>query len=161
LAKYLNAWDQKPDIVSLGSQKNFDRFMASLVVPEGHELKLPSTADFKAMIAKARIYRDAQKLIRPMFQAFQANITAYTVSVISMLIGDKIDLEKIWTNQSISPELLAQIEVWARQVSEILHESAGGRMISEWAKKSECKDAVFSISYSPVASGIPEVRYET
>jgi hypothetical protein len=161
LAKYLNAWDQKPDIVSLGSQKNFDRFMASLVVPEGQEAKLPSTADFKAMIAKARIYRDTQKLVRPMFQAFQANIAAYTVSVMSMLVGDRVDLDRIWNNQSISPELVQQIEVWARQVSEILHQSAGGRMISEWAKKPECKEAVFLASYSPVAAGIPEIRNES
>lgn len=159
LAKYLNAWDLKPEIVSLGSQKNFDRFMASLIAPEGKEVKLPSTADFKAMIAKAKLYRDAQKLIRPMFQAFQANITAYTVSVTAMMIGDRIDLEKIWSNQAVSQELLRQIETWARQVSDVLHESAGGKMISEWAKKPECKDAVFAASYSPVATGIPEVRY--
>ena len=159
LAKYLNAWDQKPEIVSLGSQKNFDRFMASLTAPEGQEVKLPSTADFKAMIAKAKLYRDAQKLIRPMFQAFQANITAYTVSVTAMMIGDRIDLEKIWSKQAISQELLTQIETWARQVSDVLHESARGKMISEWAKKPECKDAVFAASYSPVATGIPEVRY--
>lgn len=161
LAKYLNAWDQKPEIVSLGAQKNFDRFMASLIVAEGAELKLPSTADFKAMIAKAKIYRDAQKLIRPMFQAFQANITTYTVSVTSMLIGDRLDLEKIWNNQAVSLELLEQIAIWARQVSDVLHESARGKMISEWAKKSECKDAVFAVSYSPVALGIPEVRYKS
>lgn len=161
LAKYLNAWDQKPEIVSLGAQKNFDRFMASLIVPEGAELKLPSTADFKAMIAKTKIYRDAQKLIRPMFQAFQANITTYTVSVTSMLIGDRLDLDKIWNNQAVSPELLEQIAIWARQVSDVLHESARGKMISEWAKKSECKDAVFAASYSPVAEGIPEVRYKS
>jgi AIPR protein len=135
--------------------------MASLTAPEGQEIKLPSTAEFKNMIAKARIYRDAQKLIRPMFQAFQANITAYTVSVMSMLIGSRIDLDRIWSNQTISQELLNQIEVWSRQVSEILHDSAGGRMISEWAKKPECKEAVFAASYSPVASGIPEVRYES
>lgn len=161
LAKYLNAWDQNPEIVSLGSQKNFDRFMASLIAPEGQELKLPSTADFKAMIAKAKIYRDTQKLIRPMFQAFQANITNYTVSVTSMLIGDRIDLEKIWNNQAISPELLEQIKIWAQQVGAVLHESAGGKMISEWAKKPECKDAVFASSYSPVVTGIPEVRYKS
>lgn len=161
LAKYLNAWDQNPEIVSLGSQKNFDRFMASLIVPEGQELKLPSTADFKAMIAKAKIYRDTQKLIRPMFQAFQANITNYTVSVTSMLIGDRIDLEKIWNNQAISPELLEQIKIWAQQVCTVLHESARGKMISEWAKKSECKDAVFASSYTPVVTGIPEVRYNS
>jgi len=159
LAKYLNAWDQKPEVVSLGAQKNFDRFMASLVPPEGQEVKLPTTADFKAMIAKAKLYRDAQKMIRPMFQAFQANITAYTVSVTAMMLANRIDLEKIWSNQAVSYELLKQIETWARQVSNVLHESAGKKMISEWAKKPECRDAIFAASYSPVATGIPEVRY--
>jgi hypothetical protein len=158
LAKYINAWDQKPEIVSLGAQKNFDRFMASLAAPEGQDVKLPSTADFKAMIAKAKFYRDVQKMIRPKFQAYQANITAYTVSVTSMLIGSRIDLEKIWNNQAISPELLMQIETWSRQVNDVLQESARGRMISEWAKKLECKEIIFLASYSPVSSGIPEVR---
>jgi hypothetical protein len=90
------------------------------------------------MMAKAKLYRDAQKLIRPMFQAFQANITAYTVSVTAMMLGDRIDLDKIWSNQAVSHELLKQIETWARQVSDALHESARGKMISEWAKQPEC-----------------------
>ncbi len=158
LAKYLNAWDQKPDIVSLGNQKNFDRFMAALSPVEGQEVKLPSTADFKIMIAKAKIYREIQKLIRPMFQAFQANITAYTISVTSKLIGDRIELEKIWNNQGISQELQSQIRTWAKEVNDVLHASAGGRMLSEWAKKPECKEAVFAASYSPPADGIPEIR---
>ena len=158
LAKYINAWDRKPEIVSLGSQKNFDRFMAAMVTPEGIEAKLPTTVDFKHLIAKAKIYRETQKLIRPMFQAFQANITAYTVSVTSMMIGDRLNLDKIWHNQSISPELIGQIEIWSRQVNDVLHKSARGRMISEWAKKSECKDAVFSASFSPINTEIPEIQ---
>lgn len=159
LAKYLTAWDKKPEIVSLGSQKNFDHFMAGLIAPEKQEVNLPSTADFKDMIAKAKLYRDVQKMIRPMFQAFQANITAYTISVTSMLIGERINLDKIWSSQAVSPELMRQIQTWAQQVSVVLHESAGGRMISEWAKKPECRDAVFAASYSPVVAGIPELRY--
>ena len=96
LAKYLNAWDCKPDIVSMGSQKNFDRFMAALSPADGQEAPLPNVADFKAMIAKAKLYRDAQKLLRPMFQAFQANVTAYTISVLSEKLGSRIDLDRIW-----------------------------------------------------------------
>ena len=148
LAKYLTAWDRKPDIVSLGSQKNFDRFMASLTPAEGQEIPLPNVQDFKAMIAKAKFYRDAQKHLRPMFPAFQANVTAYTVALISEKLGSRIDLERIWTKQAVSPEFLAQLAVWAKEVNEVLHNSAGGRMVSEWAKKPECKDEVMSASYS-------------
>ncbi|MDI3297152.1 AIPR family protein [Janthinobacterium tructae] len=158
LAKYLTAWDRKPDIVSLGSQKNFDRFMASLTPAEGQEIPLPNVQDFKAMIAKAKIYRDAQKHLRPMFPAFQANVTAYTVALISEKLGSRIDLERIWTKQAVSPEFLAQLAVWAKEVSEVLHNSAGGRMVSEWAKKPECKDEVMSASYSAPSTDIPELK---
>lgn len=158
LAKYITAWDRKPDVVSLGSQKNFDRFMASLTPLDGQEAPLPNVADFKAMVAKAKIYRDSQKLLRPMFPAFQANVTAYTVALLSERLGGRIELEKIWTNQSLSPELLAQIATWAREVNEMLHATAAGRMVSEWAKRPECKDAIMSASYSEAASNIPEVK---
>lgn len=158
LAKYLTAWDQKPDIVSLGSQKNFDRFMSMLTSTDGSEPKLPTTADYKAMIAKAKLYRDTQKLLRPMFQAFQANVTAYTMSLVSHKIGHKIDLDRIWTKQAASPELLAQVATWAKEVNDVLHRTAGGRMISEWAKKPECREAVLDASYSEVEPGIPELK---
>jgi hypothetical protein len=158
LAKYLNAWDRKPDIVSLGSQKNFDRFMAALAPSDGQEAPLPSVADFKAMIAKAKIYRDAQRLLRPMFQAFQANVTAYTIAVLSEKLGARIDLDRIWAKQAVSPELLSQIATWAKEVNEALHATAGGRMVSEWAKRPECKEAVMGASYSEPTGDIPEVK---
>jgi hypothetical protein len=158
LAKYLTAWDQKPDIVSLGSQKNFDRFMASLAPADGAEPKLPTAADYKLMIAKAKLYRDAQKLLRPMFQAFQANVTAYTISLVSQRLGARLDLDRIWTKQATSAELLAQIATWAREVNDALHSSAGGRMVSEWAKKPECREAVLGATYSTPSAGIPELK---
>lgn len=158
LAKYIMAWDRKPDIVSLGSQKNFDRFMAGLTPSDGQEAPLPTVPEFKAMIAKAKIYRDSQKLLRPMFQAFQANVTAYTVALLSEKLGNRIDLDRIWAKQAVSQELLSQIAVWAKEVNDTLHATAGGRMVSEWAKRPECKEAVMGGSYSIAASNIPEVK---
>jgi hypothetical protein len=114
-------------------------------------------ADYKAMIAKAKIYRDAQKLVRPMFHAFQANVTTYTVSLLAEKLGDRLDLDRVWTKQALSPELLAQIATWAKEVNEVLHSSAGGRMVSEWAKRPECKAAVMSATYSEPAENIPEM----
>jgi hypothetical protein len=158
LAKYVTAWDKRPDIVSLGSQKNFDRFMAAISGPEGGEAPLPTVAAYKALIAKAKIFRDTQKLARPMFQAFQANVAAYAVAVLADKLGDRIDLERVWSKQAGSPELMDQIATWAREVNDVLHRTANGRMVSEWAKKPECRDAVLGATYSAAAIGIPEVR---
>lgn len=158
LAKYLNAWDRKPDIVSRGSQKNFDSFMAALSPTDGQEAPLPNVTDFKAMIAKTKLYRDAQKLLRPMFQAFQANVTTYTIAVLSDKLGARMDLDRIWIKQAASPELMSQIATWAKEVNDTLHATSGGRMVSEWAKRPECKDAVMGANYSEPADDIPEVR---
>lgn len=95
-----------------------------------------------------------------MFQAFQANVTAYTIAVLSEKLGRRIDLDRIWTRQALSEQLLSQIAVWAREVNDTLHATAAGRMVSEWAKRPECKEAVMAASYSPAASYIPELKAE-
>jgi len=158
LARYINAWNGHADLVSLGTQKNFDKFMAELTSASDKEVPEPTVAEFKSMIAKAKIYRETQKLVRPMFPAFQVNVATYTVSLLAQKIGESIDLEKIWNNQALSSELLAQIATWAREVNDVLMETAKGRMVSEWAKRQECKEAVLGASYSKPASNIPELK---
>lgn len=159
LAKYLVAWDGQPDIVSLGSQKCFDRFMSSMTVEEGQvPSPSPDVAAFKMMVAKVILFKKTHSLVRPMFQAFQANVAAYTVSVLSRNHGERFDLGRVWDRQGVSPELLEQLGVWAREINDVLHASSGGRMVSEWAKKPECRDAVFAEKYSDPAPGIPEIR---
>lgn len=158
LAKYITAWDKRPDIVSLGSQKNFDRFMAGIAGPDGIEGPLPTVVDYKEMIAKAKVFRDTQKLARPMFKAGQANVAAYAISVFADKLGDRIDLERIWEKQGGSPELMAQITIWAQEVNEIFLRTAAGRLISEWAKKPECREIVMGTTFSRPAEDIPEIR---
>jgi hypothetical protein len=158
LAKFLNAWDRKPHFVSFGAQKNFERFMEGFGNGESQETPLPDVAAYKRMIAKAIIFKTAHKLIRPMFPAFQANVTAYTVSVLSERIADSLDLDKVWQSQAISGPLQQQIQVWAREVNDTLQKSANGRMISEWAKKAECWEAVIENRLSDPLDGIPELR---
>lgn len=158
LAKYINAWDQKPDIVSLGSQKNFDRFMDSIAGQDETEPKPPTKEDYKVMIAKAKLFRDTAKIALPMFKAGQGNVTAYAISVLAAKLGDRIDLDRVWAKQGGSPELMAQITIWAQEVNEIFVRTADGRLISEWAKKPECREIVMGSTFSQPSADIPEVR---
>ena len=160
LAKYLNAWDQKPDLVSLGAQKNFERFMESVEDMESTATS-PDIQFYKQTIAKVIFFKTAHKLVRPMFPAFQANVAAYLVAVTAKLIGRRLDLEKIWQHQDLSQQLKMQLNIWASEVNEILHKSANRRMISEWAKKPECWATVSEWTYSKVSSAIPEIKQET
>lgn len=159
LAKFLHAWDQRPHIVSLGSQKNFENFMAGLADRTDEPgFGQPDAAFFKRVIAKAIIFRSAHTLIRPMFEAFQANIGVYLVSLLAHRLGPRIDLERIWNRQELSPELRDLLRIWAPEVKAVLHRTAGGRMVSEWAKKAECWDAVRTADYTPAPADIADVR---
>jgi hypothetical protein len=158
LAKFVNAWNGRPDIVSLGMQKNFERFMESLREIEGQPTApLPDVAAYKAMIAQAIIFKKTTALVRPMFPAFQGNVSNYLVSLLAIRLRDKLSLEKIWARQDISDALRQQLKTWAVEVHDVLHRSSNGKMISEWAKKPDCWDAVRSASYSEVGVAIPEI----
>ena len=159
LAKYLMAWDRKPDIVSLGAQKCFQRFMTELSDAEmaGSPL-VPDPAFFKALVAKALIFKAVHKTARPLVSAFLANVAAYTIAVVADMYRESFDLERVWNRQGVSPQFVSQIEIWAREVNDRLHETANGKMISEWGKRPECRDAMFARPFSPPAGDVPEGR---
>ena len=96
LAKYLNSWEQKPNLVSLGSQKNFEAFMEEL---NSGDTPLPDVIRYKIIIAKIILFKTAQKLIRPAFQAFQARITTYTVSVLANRHAGDVSVEDSGNNR--------------------------------------------------------------
>jgi len=159
LAKYLNAWEQLPHLVSLGSQKNFDNFMSQFTDQASQNgVALLDITFFKQAIAKAILFKAVQKVIRPMFPAFQANITTYTISLIANRLKNKLDLDKVWQQQEISQQLKEQVQTWSVEVNRILLDSAGGKMVSEWAKKQECWETVQESKYPSVQSGIPELK---
>lgn len=158
LAKFLSTWDQKPDRVSLGAQKNFEGFMQGFENGTSTCPVEPDVTFYKQSIAKAILFKTAQKLVRPAFKSFQANVTTYLIALLSHRFGDRLDLERIWLQQDLSSQLKQQMLAWAQDVNRILHESAKGRMVSEWAKKAECWEIIRQSSYSQVLEDIPELR---
>lgn len=159
LAKYLMAWDGRPDIVSLGTQKCFDRFMKRLAeLEEAGTPIVPDPTFFKALVAKALVFKAVHKTARPLVSAFLANVAAYTVAVVALTYRDAFDLEKVWRNQGVSYQFLEQVEIWAREVNERLHQTGDGKMISEWAKRPECREAMFTRPFSPPSVDVPEVH---
>lgn len=158
LAKFLCAWKQRPDLVSLGGQKNFGAFMDMIQLDSNEMQIVPDVLEYKSMIAQVILFKAAHKLIRPKFPAFQANVTAYLVAVLSKTLGDRLDLSMIWQNQGISNVLGTQILTWSTEVNRLLHESAGGRMISEWAKRKECWEILSAHKYSAANNEIIEIK---
>lgn len=153
LAKFAHAWQQRPQLVSLGGQKNYQVFNDE-VLADG---RIPDLSEFKKLIAMAILFRRADKLIKPAFQGFQANITTYTVAMLSKTVGDRLSLETVWQQQGLSDQLSRQISQWAKEINEALRRTAGDRIVSEWAKKDECWQALSRLSLTPVTGRIPEL----
>lgn len=155
LAKYVQAWGQKPQLVSLGNQKNFDRFMSD---DDTVTSVIPDVAGYKHAIAQTILFRTAQKIVRAGgFQAYQANITAYTVAVLSEIAGSRLSLDAIWQRQGLSSQLSAYISKLAVRVNDILRDDAGARQVSEWAKRDECWDSLKASSLPALPADVPEI----
>ncbi|MDO9247504.1 MAG: AIPR family protein, partial [Phenylobacterium sp.] len=103
VARYLTAWGGLPYRVCLGGQKNFQYFMQRL---KDGPPPPPDTDWFKRLVAIGILYRSAERIVRAMkFPAYGAQIIAYIVSGLSHRTGGRIDFNRIWARQAISPEL--------------------------------------------------------
>jgi len=142
LAKTLNSWGCRPDLVSYGNQKNFQHFMQQLKQehPNGF---IPDAVWYQHFIAKMLLFRAVQDVVKSLkFPAYQANITAYTASLLAYKCDGRIAYDEIWKRQAVSPELTSLIADWARAVDAGLRNSAGMKMPTEWSKRAECWEAI-------------------
>ncbi|MDN7135987.1 AIPR family protein [Pseudidiomarina terrestris] len=137
LAKFYNCWEQKPEIVARGSQKNFVHFMTH-IAKDRPGFK-PDEYFYKQLIAKAIIYKAAEKVARKhKFSSYRANAVAYTISLISFKTVGRLNLTSIWEFQDISDALSNTLNDWMPVVRDAIVTTAGSRNVTEWAKKSEC-----------------------
>jgi hypothetical protein len=145
LAKYENSWNQIPHIVSLGSQKNFRAF---IIRQKDGPLQIPDKYYFQLLVAKAILFKKTDDIIKRLdFGPYKGNYVTYTVALLSKLTDKRIDLEKIWRTQELSPALESFISLLASEVkAKITDGPAGSRNISEWCKKKDCWDSVRKIN---------------
>ena len=155
LAKFLNVWRDKPDVVSKGAQKNFADF-ASFVGGEWN--RHPN--DFNEMyyreaIAKAIVFRSVERLVteQPWYQGgYRANVVAYAISKLAHDVaqrGGSINFERVWRAQGISPELRDTLAVSATAVHDVIVDPPDGmRNVTEWAKQQACWHRVMRLHVS-------------
>ena len=137
VAKIWHLWHHRPHDVSVGAQKNFNQFMVELNEFGDADWK-PDTDYFKKLIGIYILFKATEKIVRPSFQAYRANISAYTVSWISFHAKTKFDYELVWQKQDISESLRGQIKVLTFKIDAALRESGRNLNITEWAKKEAC-----------------------
>lgn len=136
LAKYENTWNQLPHFVSLGAEKNFREFAINLKERGAFDVDI---SYFQHLIAKAILFKGTYKTVHSQkFGAYIANIVTYTLAFISHKTAQRIDLDKIWKEQSLSPALIYFITEISKLVHRHITNPPGGRNITEWCKKEQC-----------------------
>lgn len=145
IAKYEMTWDQMPYHVSEGAQKNFQKFTILL-----DERKIrPDEAYYHALIAKAILFRRTETLVSEQkFGGYRANIVTYTLAYLSHKTAQRIDLERIWREQGLTPALEKTITEVCHFIHEMIINAPAGANIGEWCKKPRCWDVIREYEYS-------------
>ena len=143
MAKYENTWNQMPYYVSEGAQKNFKRFMVG-VKERGNFL--PDERYYQLLVAKAIMYRRTEKLVQEQkYGGYRANIVTYTIALISHKTAQRLDLERIWKNQSLSDTLESEIVRISAIVQQFITNPPGNANVSEYCKRRNCWDGLLEL----------------
>ncbi len=139
LAKSWNAWTQRPEIVSLGGQKNFRQFMISL----DDQVRRPrlDEDEFKRTVGRVILFRDVIRILNELkdrIPAYRANVAAYLVAYLSFRMTGNLDFIRIWDKQSVPVQVKDLLSDWAEAVYQYIIRSAEGRNITEWCKRPDC-----------------------
>jgi len=153
LAKFDHAWAGLPHAVCNGAQYNYQAWLEA----EGREEWVPDENWYKALVARAIVFKASQRAVREAdLQGYGAQIAAYLVALVSDRIGDAVDLNVIWQKQSISAEFRSLLALWAPLISSALVETAGKYNVTQWCKRSECWEAVKTRETPTVELALPE-----
>jgi len=148
LAKVINAYEEiyngkklviGPHIVVRGSQKNYAQFLNY-----NFSFK-PDNIWFEDAIAKAILFSSAEKLygVKPNAIGDMRYITVpYSLAWLGLKLNYKLDLDKIWKQQSLSDTLKSKLHEVMSKIEDYIKTKAPGSLYGEWAKKEECWYAI-------------------
>lgn len=153
LAKYVNAYQEilgsynkiiiGPNSVVRGNEKNYAKFINNNL-PDAKKI---NNIYFEDTIAKAILFKTAEKRYGTKKNDYcigelRQVAVPYTISLISYLTDNKIDLYKIWKNQCLSETLSDFIYDLMKQVNDFIITNSPISHYIEWAKKDECWELV-------------------
>lgn len=153
LAKNINSYEEVyngkklaigPHIVVRGSQKNYAQFLNY-----NFSFK-PDNIWFEDAIAKTILFSSAEKVygVKPNAIGDMRYITVpYSLAWVGFKLNYKLDLYKIWKNQSLSDPLKSKLHEVMSKIEDYIKTKAPGSLYGEWAKKEECWYAIKNESF--------------
>jgi hypothetical protein len=150
LAKFEQTWARCPHLVSRGAEKNFVLFQERI---KDEPIRVDK-AYCRQLVAKAILFRRTDKVVAGQnFGGYKINIVAYTVAFLVHATRGRIDLDRIWREQDLSPALRAAITDISILTQKVITSPPDGRThVGEWAKQHECWDAVRDLDWQPSAA---------
>jgi len=143
-AKFEQSWAQLPHVVSRGAEKNFREFMMRI----GEKAPQVDIAYCQRLVAKAILFRATEKIVQAhQFGGYRANIVTYTIARLAHQTAQRIDLDRIWREQRLSPALAAAIDDLCMQVHAVITRPVRVANVTEWAKRPECWSKVLDIAW--------------
>ena len=149
VAKYINTFDCRPDIVSKGAQASM-RYFAEIITKKWETSNIEyNEVYYKKLISYAIIFKETEKLVAEQdwykeIKAYRANIVTYSIAVIVDKIKKKypnltIDYKKVWNEQKLYDELYKQLLRTTKEMLKfITREDRLTLNVTEWCKKEEC-----------------------
>lgn len=148
LAKYIELYNCRPDIVSKGKQKYLQRFAEEIKAAWEKGDTQFNELYFKRVVALAILYKRTDEIIKKSEwyrenRSYKANVIAYTISIIFHHIRKKykkyeLDFKRIWNEQDIYEELENQISVLQNEVHNFITGPRSTENVTEWCKKELC-----------------------
>ncbi|WP_242526378.1 AIPR family protein [Novosphingobium sp. KA1] len=145
LAKFENSYRCKPNIVSLGAEKNFGDFAKVIGTEWGKDGESFDEIWFRRLVAKGIIFRNLERLVpaQPWYvKGYRANIVTYAFAKVvhdAEQLKRAVDLDQVWRLQRVPVVLERAFIAAAEMANEVIATPlAGMRNISEWAKKQAC-----------------------
>ena len=149
LAKFVNVWEEHPQEVSLGAQKNFAAFARRIgerwrAAPDDF-----NEGWYREAVGKAIVFKATERIVtdQPWYEGgYRANIVAYAIAKMAhdaRETGRAVDFQDIWRRQGLPPAMVPALIVVAESVHEVLISPAPGiSNVTEWAKKQACWNRV-------------------
>lgn len=108
VAKVMMIWDMKPHIACNSREKCFASFMSSLK----RNSTVIDVSYWHKIVALSILYKDIEACFEKRCgqKGFKSRTVAYTMSALSHLTNQNLDLKYIWKNEKVQPQLEEIIE---------------------------------------------------
>jgi hypothetical protein len=135
LAKFEHAWQGEPHLVCLGGEKNFSIFAETMA--EDMESTTVDQSFLKHLVAKSILFRTAERLFTVQkLKDYRANSVAYAIAWLAVRSGWRLDLDRIWNEQRLSPVLCDVLKIAFNAAHEHITSQPGNQ--NEASKRESC-----------------------